>query len=151
VVLAQPAGDVYVIPHVPEISPVNNPVPLIVLPAQQDQTPPDGELKSVVLLPSHTERVPEIDVGAAFTVTVADVEQEPDPQMMIAVPGAIPVTMPDELTVATAGDIEVHVTPDVAELSVVVCPSQKDNVPVIAAGLAFTVSMAVARHPVGNV
>lgn len=139
-------------PHVPDTRPVNTPAPLIVLPAQQLQTPPEGVLDRVVLLPWQTVSVPEMAPGAAFTVTTADEEHPPDQRhIIVAVPGATPATIPDGVTVATDGDEELQDTPGVAQLSVVVCPSHSTSVPVTGAGLALTVSTAVARHPDGNV
>lgn len=95
--------------------------------------------------------MPVIALGAAFTVTTVEVVQPLAPQIIVAVPAATPVHVPEELIVATAGVDELHVTPGVALVSVADCPEHKDSVPLIAPGLLFTVSTAVARQPVGNV
>ena len=52
---------------------------------------------------------------------------------------------------ATAVLLLSHVPPVVVLASVDVDPSQALNVPVIAAGLAFTVYVEVVLHPAGNV
>jgi len=63
---------------------------------------------------------------------------------MIAVPAAVPLTMPDVgMTAAILVSEEVHNPPVVASVSVVVAPEQIDNVPaVIAAGSGLTVTVA---------
>lgn len=61
---------------------------------------------------------PDIVAGAAATVTTVEVEQLPMLQIIVAVPAAIPVHVPDELMVAIAGADELHDTPGVAVLSV---------------------------------
>ena len=123
----------------------------MVLPAQQLHTPPEGELPSVVVFPRQSASGPEIADGAAFTVTTVDVLHPPMPQTIVAVPATSPVHMPDELTVAIAGTVELQLTPGVALLRVADCPAHKDIIPVIVAGFEFTVSTATARHPDGNV
>ena len=64
---------------------------------------------------------------------------------MVAVPAATPVTMPEELTVATAVLLEDHVPPEVASFRSVVDPAQTLVVPVMAAtiGRALMVTVAV--------
>ena len=67
--------------------------------------------------------------------------------MIVGVPAATPVTTPVEpMTVAWLVVPLVHVPPPVAELSDVVLPTQTLAVPVMAAGLALTVTVAVAVH-----
>ena len=64
---------------------------------------------------------------------------------MAAVPAATPVTTPvDELTVATAVLLLLHVPPVVASVNVAVFPTHALMVPPIAAGLAFTDAILVA-------
>ena len=67
------------------------------------------------------------------------------------VPGAkddTPVTMPDkEPTVATATSLLLHVPPGVELKRVVVAPSHTLAIPVIAAGVRFTVTVVNARQP----
>jgi hypothetical protein len=67
-------------------------------------------------------------------------------------PYATPVTVPvAEPTVATPVLLLNHVPPDVVLASVDVDPSHALNVPVIAAGLAFTVIVSFREQPVASV
>jgi hypothetical protein len=78
------------------------------------------------------------------------VAAQPDPIVydMVAVPEATAVTTPLLLTVAMPVLLLLHVPPPVASASVVVAPTQRaTGVPgVIAAGLLFTVTVAVAAQ-----
>ena len=111
-----------------------------------DQVPFGVELLNVVVAPTQTEVVPvfAFTVGKAFTVTVTVLVQ---PfvflYVIIDVPCATPVTTPLVVIVATLVVAEVHgvVAFGVAEpVSVVVAPTQTDNVPVMV-GSAFTVTV----------
>ena len=63
---------------------------------------------------------------------------------------AIPVTTPDELTVPCDTLLLLHVPPvDVVD-KVMVFPMQTGEMPVIAPGKLFTVTVACTLHPVGN-
>lgn len=68
---------------------------------------------------------------------------------MVVVPVEMPPTMPVAApTVPTAGVEDCHVPP--AELlSVIVRPMQTDGVPVIGAGVGFTVTVMVRKQPDG--
>jgi hypothetical protein len=57
-------------------------------------------------------------------------------------------TTPEPSTIATAVLLLLHVPPPVALLSVVDEPRHKDIVPVNAAGIGLTVTVAVVEHPV---
>jgi hypothetical protein len=64
-------------------------------------------------------------------------------------PGATPVTIPlTKPTVATEGLALVHVPPGVASFNVVVEPTHVCVVPVMAAGMGFTVKVVAVVHPV---
>ena len=63
----------------------------------------------------------------------------------------IPVTIPEELTVATAVLLLLQVPPGVASVSAVVEPTQRVSVPAIGAGLLFAVMVSVAKQPVPDV
>ncbi len=66
---------------------------------------------------------------------------------MVAVPGAIAVTMPsDDPIVAMPGDPDVHVPPGYASESVVVIPSQIASGPDMG-GAPVTVTVAITLHP----
>lgn len=60
--------------------------------------------------------------------------------------------MPDVPIVAVAVLLLLHVPPPVLLVSVVVVPTHRLTAPdgVMAAGVLLTVTMAVARHPPGN-
>lgn len=63
----------------------------------------------------------------------------------------IPVTTPEELTVATAVLLLLHVPPGVASVSAVVAPTQRVSVPPMGAGLLLVVIVNVVKQPVPNV
>lgn len=67
---------------------------------------------------------------------------------MMAVPAAIPVTMPVPTpTVAKMGAELLHVPPGTVLVSVMAVPSQKEDGPAIAAGVAPTMMGIVAMQP----
>ena len=85
---------------------------------------PDGEIVIVARLGP-----------GLFTVSVEEPEKFPECAVMVADPGATPVTTPDVLTVATVVSLELQVTDDVrsfCELSEYVPVALKDAVPVVA-------------------
>lgn len=70
---------------------------------------------------------------------------------MVAVPELTPVAMPvDEPILAIAVLLLLHVPPAVASLSVVLNPTHRLLLPVMAAGDVLTVSVEKAAQPVGN-
>ncbi len=67
-------------------------------------------------------------------------------------PAVTPVTTPvDEPTVAIASLLLNHVPPDVVFESVAVDPTHAFIVPVVAAGLGFTVIVSFREQPVASV
>ena len=64
------------ITDVPGVTPVAMPeaVPIVALPLLLLQVPPEGVALSVVVKPTHTLAVPEIDDGDGFMVTVVVVK-----------------------------------------------------------------------------
>ena len=74
----------------------------------------------------------------------------PSPQVMAAVPAVIPVTTPVDEMVAADRLPLIHVTPGVASVSVIIDPAHTLPAPVIAAGVAFTVTVAVTVQPLPN-
>jgi hypothetical protein len=65
--------------------------------------------------------------------------------VIVAVPEAMPVTTPVPVpTVAILVLLLVHIPPDIEELKVVVAPSHTVVVPLIAPGVAITVTTCVA-------
>ena len=67
---------------------------------------------------------------------------------MVTLPGATPVTIPPEITVAVPVAALLHVPPGVTSFNVVVEPTQKLTGPegVMAAGKVFTVTVAVTKQ-----
>ena len=89
-------------------------------------------------------------VGVIFTDTTA-VALQPLPAIyeIVAVPGFIPVTPPDPDIVATLGVLLVHDTPGVvASLTCVTMPVHTVRIPLIGAGVAFTVRISIRVQPV---
>jgi hypothetical protein len=71
---------------------------------------------------------------------------------MCAVPALTPVIIPDEVPAeARAGAPDVQVPPPAASVSVVVWPMHICNVPLIAGGREFTVTIAVVPQPVAGI
>ncbi len=66
---------------------------------------------------------------------------------MVAVPAAMPLTIPVLPTVATPVALLDHVPPPVAEDNEVVLPTHTDSVPEMVAGSALTVTTAVRLQP----
>jgi hypothetical protein len=66
---------------------------------------------------------------------------------MVAVPAAAPVTMPVEPTVAVGRAVLLHIPPVVALCNAVVLPAQTLSVPVMGAGDASTLIVAVVVQP----
>jgi hypothetical protein len=66
---------------------------------------------------------------------------------MLAVPAATPVTIPEASTEAVAVLEEDHEPPVVAHARVIVPPAHADPVPVMAAGIAYTLTIAVTVVP----
>ena len=70
--------------------------------------------------------------------------------MITGAPDDMPVTIPEaEPTVACAGLLLLHVPPVTISLCVIVDPTQTLLRPVIGAGVALTVSIAVLMQPAG--
>ena len=105
------------------------------------QVPPAVALVRVVVVAGHALSVPPIPGGAELILTiVVALQPEADEKLIVEVPAATPVTMPEEEPmVATEVLLLVHVPPLVASVSVVVWPVHTLVVPAIAAGVGFTV------------
>lgn len=118
------------------------------------QVPPVVGLK-VVVVPLHIE-VPPVTLGTGSALTVIkpvafEIQLVAfNVYTKVAVPGAIPVTTPELVTVATLVLLETHVPPVVGEI-VVEKPRQTEVAPVILTiGFSFTIILFVASelHPV---
>jgi len=134
---------------VPELEPM---VATVVLPLAQ--TPLPVASLSVVVVPGHTFIVPVIAAGDGLTViVVVVVHPNVDVNVITEVPPGFgpPFTKPVlAFIVATVVLLLLHV-PDVASFNVVVVPVQMPVVPVMVDGDGYTVSTAVAAHPVAKV
>jgi hypothetical protein len=152
-VATQPVPSVYVMVTVPAVTPVTTPEVLIdAFVLLLLHVPPVVVLVSVVVLPSQTVSVPVIVPGSALMVTVAAVIQPvPKAYVIAVVPEAMPATTPAASIDALAGILLVQVPPAVVLASEVVRPWHTVSVPVIAAGNALTVAVAVVIQPEGNV
>lgn len=151
-VAAQPSVDVYDMIVVPPATPVTTPVvaPTVATDvALLLQVPPGVASLSVVVCPEHTSSVPVMADGNALTVTTR-MAKHPAPvvYVIVAVPGAMPLTIPvDKPTEATEGVVLVQVPPETVLVSVVVVATHSEAVPPIADGVALTVTIAVREQP----
>jgi hypothetical protein len=68
--------------------------------------------------------------------------------VIVADPADTPVITPVPLTVAIASSLLVQLPPDVALANIVADPSHTDVPPVMFAGSAFTITVAVDIQPV---
>jgi len=132
--------------------PVTTPSAMPALALLTDHTPPGVALARVIVPPTATDEAPVIvpAAGAALTVTMcvaATLPQVPvDVNEIIAVPEAMPVTVPVVLTVALAGALLLH-TPPLTELERrVVLPVHTVEAPLMvpASTGAATVTVVVA-------
>jgi hypothetical protein len=87
-----------------------------------------------------------------MVTTIVAIQPDADVYVMVAVPDATPVTLPEpELMVATEDDDELQVPPVVVVVSVPVPPVHIAVVPVIADGNPLTVTTVVVVQPVPSV
>ena len=125
---------------------VNVPVALLL------QVPPAGDPVRLVCAFSQTVSVPLMLVGRAPTVTVLVAKQPfADVYVMLVVPPLMPATTPVPFIVPMAVALLIHVPPAVASSRSVVCPTQTNALPVIAAGDASTVTTRELMQPVPSV
>jgi len=134
---------------VPAVLPVATPVvdPIVATVGELlVHTPPlvaSVSVVDVVPVPPHTALAPEIAAGREFTVVTAVViHVEGAVYVMVAVPAATPVRVPDdEPTVAVLMLLLLHVPPGVASDSAPrLSPTQVNKLPEIGAGGARKVS-----------
>ena len=123
------------------------------------QLPPAVISLSCVVRPEHTSRVPVIIAGSGFTVTTTvDIQPVGKLYVIVAVRAVVPVAVPVTSTVLPVAKMEttevlllLQVPDGVTSLRLVVEPWQTLSIPNIDPGSGFTVTTAVAVHPVGNV
>ena len=101
---------------------------------------------SAIVCPMHTTEGPLIAGGSAFTVTIL-LTAHPAGVLYdtVSVPVLIPASIPAVLIVPVVTGMQLHVPP--ASVRVVVLPAHRLPAPVIAAGIVFTVTTAVATQP----
>ena len=143
----QPSPKAYVIAADPADTAVTTPEaePTVATPVDAElHDPPEVPSLSEAVDPAHRESVPVMGAGTALTVTMVVVKHPPGVvQVIVAVPGDTPDTIPDdEPTVAMPVAPEVQIPPDVASLSVDVNPAQTAAAPVMAAVAALMVTVA---------
>jgi hypothetical protein len=149
---------IFTVPAVAPTTPVTTPVVdttvaravLLLL-----HVPPVTVLLSVTELPVHTATLAGvIAAGEVLTVTPFIIKQPVAEivYVMLAVPGATPVTNPPALTVAIAALLLLHVPPGVVLVNVAVLPTQRmvGGIGLITLGSGLTVTTAVEVHPVPN-
>ena len=112
-------------------------------------TPPVVRSFKALVAPGHTDSVPVILKGRELTVTVIWVLQPVDVavNVMVGVPGAAPVTMP-EVEPIVAIDVLLLLHVPGALRNTVVDPAHIVVIPLIAAGIALTVTVVLVAHPV---
>jgi len=115
--------------------------------------PPPELFVSVVVAPTHTVLAPPIVAGEVFTVTLVTAKQpEGTVYVMSGVPAETPLTAPlPAPTVASPVFELLHTPPPVPLANIVVRPVQTTGVPVLAAGVVFTVIGNITKQPAGNV
>jgi hypothetical protein len=99
--------------------------------------------------PSQTDAAPSTGF-IGFTAIALDAEQLPMLYIIVATPNASPVTVPVAAVNVTIGLTVLHVPGPTASVNVTESPWHTLEGPAIAAGLASTVNVALAEHPVGN-
>ena len=146
----------YVIVALPPLLPVTVPRPgppltTLATPALLlVQIPPATISLSVIVCIWHTVPGPLNGDGVVLTVTVV-VTTQPSEYVMVAVPGATPVTNPETgLTTATKVLPLVQTPPDVPSLNVSFWPTHNAPAPVIVDGSGFTVIIVVTVQPEPN-
>jgi hypothetical protein len=152
VALVQPLPKVYVIVVVPVATPVTTPVELFIVAVAGVlllHVPPGVVVVNATVALTHEIEAPVIAAGVWFTVTT-ELAGVPHPleYEMVAVPGAMPVTIPVvPPTVATEVLLLVHAPTPPGLDHVVVAPVHTVIVPVLADGEPFTTKVAVALQP----
>jgi len=116
------------------------------------QVPPVEMSLKVVDAPEQIAVTPDIAGVAAFTVTIVEVEQPREVNVItdvatLLLPETTPVTTPEEFTVAVPVLLLLHVPPVVVSPKAVVAPWHTFVMPVIDAGTGLTVTMVVRVQP----
>ena len=151
--MKQPEGNVYLINEVPGATPVTTPVvdpTVATVVVMLVQKPPRVEDDSPVVWPWHTDIVPVIGNGFAFTVTtITRAQVVPNVYVIGAVPKFNPVTIPVPAPTLAFRLAVVQVPPGlVGSVKATVPPIQTVGAAGnIAPGNGFTVKIAVVEQP----
>lgn len=121
--------------------------------ALEDSHPPPGVVfVYVAVLPAQTVDGPAIGAAVVLTDTVNITEQPLREYVIIATPGATPVTRPKvDPTVATDGLLLVHMPPAGVLVSIDEPPTHKEGLPDIGEGPVVTVTTVVTWQPEASV
>jgi hypothetical protein len=112
-----------------------------------DHTPPATLFVKVLVAASQIVAAPVIAEGCAFTVIVfATAVPQPVVYDIVVVPAAIAEPVPALLMVATAVLLLLHVPKLAVLVSVAFVPEQSTLVPLIADGMALTVTVLIAEQ-----
>ena len=135
----------------PSETPVTVPPPstVAIVPAPLLHVPPAVGSENNTVPPAQTNEVGALMGNGPTTVTGFVTEQTPPaPYVIVAVPVAIPVTVPPEFTEATVASLVVQVPPGVTSDKSVVAPTQTLTgvEGVIDAGVEMTVTVKVVIH-----
>jgi hypothetical protein len=148
-VAMHPAGDVYRIVADPMVMPVTTPEPAPTKATEGcilTQVPPVIVADNVAVLPAQIAPAPLI-TGNGLTVIVRPTAQPPREYVMLPMPGARPVTIPVELLIDIAEPTDVQIPPGEGSASTTVAPTHTVTAPVIAAGVALTVTSVLTVQP----
>ena len=117
------------------------------------QNPPGVASVDSTVVPTHKTCGPPIGAGTGLTVKVIDDEQPVGKENTIVVtPAEMPVTMPEVApTVATEGEVLVHVPKPPAANIKVTSPTHSELTPLMGPGNGFTVTGCTAVQPSGSV
>ena len=139
-IVAVPAATPFTIP---EPAPAVATDPLLLL-----QVPPETASANVTADPTHTGADPVTAANGLTVTTVVLAQPVPSVYVINGLPAAIPLIIPVEPIVANVPSLVLQVPPAVASLSDVVRPTHTLAVPLITAGIALTVAVAVILQPV---
>ena len=131
----------------PPIRPVASIDAIVV--ADELHVPPAVLSLSMEVIPAHMDVMPVIAEGSAFTVTTALlVQPRPSAYVIVAVPPAMPVTLPLRASIlAMAVLLLLHDPPPDELLSAAAVPTQKAITPDIVPEVALTLTVFVALQP----
>lgn len=126
--------------------------PTVTMPVRlPPQMPPVAASVKLIVCPEQTLVGPDITESALTVIVLVDLQPVLNEYVIIAepAPDANPVTTPVvKPTVAIVGLPEDHVPPIPESASVIVCPAQTPDIPVIAGADVTIFTVVVTTHPV---